>query len=230
MERKIQLKNRFARKIQIAPSILGADFARLGDIAQKLKLAGADMLHIDVMDGMFVPNISFGPCVIRSLANCVDLPLDVHMMVHQPERYINDVVEAGATHITVHMEATPHIHRVIQSIRAFEHITAGIAINPGTPVEALSCILPDVDLVLIMTVNPGFGGQKLIPFTLDKVQKMRHMLDEIESYALLEVDGGVYPANAHEFTRRGADVLVSGASILNAEDYRIPMDQMRNQP
>lgn len=224
MERQIPLTP--ARRILVAPSILGADFSRLGEIAKGLARAGADMLHIDVMDGMFVPNISFGACVVRALTSCVDLPLDVHMMVQQPERYIRDMADAGASYITVHAEATPHVHRALQTIRD-RGVSVGVAINPGTPVETLSCVLPEVDLVLIMTVNPGFGGQKLIPFTLEKITKARQMLDEAGSRALLEVDGGLYPENAEEFSRRGADVLVSGASILNAEDYKVPIDRIR---
>ena len=214
-------------RILIAPSILNADFARLGDIVKGLKRAGADMLHIDVMDGMFVPNISFGACVIRSLSACVDLPLDVHMMVQNPERYIRDMAEAGASHITVHAEATPHIHRALQIVRSFPGVTAGVAINPGTPVETLSCVAQELDMVLIMTVNPGFGGQKLIPFTLEKITKARDMLHSIGSRARVEVDGGVNPENAYEFTRCGADVIVCGASILNAADYQVPIERMR---
>lgn len=215
------------KQILIAPSILGADFARLGDIARGLTDAGADMLHVDVMDGMFVPNISFGACVVRALKACTGLPLDVHMMVHQPERFIDDMAEAGATNITVHVEATAHLCRAIQCIRQHEGVGVGVAINPGTPVHALDCVLSDVDMVLVMTVNPGFGGQKLIPATLRKIVEMRSKLDLHSSKALLQVDGGVQADNALEFINRGATVLVSGASILNAPDYKSVIDAMR---
>jgi ribulose-phosphate 3-epimerase len=227
MENANPLLNQSDRRILIAPSILGADFAKLGDIANRLKEAGADLLHIDVMDGAFVPNISIGACVIRSLAAHIDLPLDVHMMVQNPERYIRDMAEAGASCITVHAEATPHIHRALQMIRAFPSVAAGVAINPGTPVESLSCVLQEADMVLIMTVNPGFGGQKLIPSTLAKIKDARRMLDAIGSRARIEVDGGVCPENVNEFTRRGADVLVCGASVVGAEDYRVAIQGIR---
>jgi len=215
------------RRVFIAPSIIGADFTRLGDTVNRLKEAGADMLHLDIMDGMFVPNITFGACVIRSLAANISLPLDVHMMVQTPERYIQEMAEAGASRITVHVEATAHIYRALQMIRSCKNVKVGVAINPGTPVETLTDVLQEVDMVLLMTVNPGFGGQKLIPATLTKITRTRQMLDAIGSCAQITVDGGVSPENAGEYTRRGADILVCGAGLLGAEDYRVAMERMR---
>ncbi|MED9958971.1 MAG: ribulose-phosphate 3-epimerase [Christensenellales bacterium] len=214
-------------KILVAPSMLSADFARLGEEARRLEAAGADVLHIDVMDGMFVPNITFGACVIRALRSACALPLDVHMMVRQPERYIDDMVEAGARYVTVHAEATPHIHRALQQIAEYPGVVAGVAINPGTPAQALQCVLGDVGLVLVMTVNPGFGGQKLIVPALDKIAEVRAMLDRIGSPALLEVDGGVTAQNAREFTARGANLLVSGTGIFRAPDAAAAIAAMK---
>ena len=215
------------RPILIAPSMLASDFAKLGEQAMALEAAGADMLHIDVMDGMFVPNISFGACVIKALCAPTGLPLDVHMMVSQPERYVDDMVAAGASYVTVHVEATRHIHRAVQQIKEHPGVAAGVAVNPGTPVSALECVLADVGLVLIMTVNPGFGGQKLIVPALEKITKARGLLDTIGSDALLEVDGGVTVDNASLFTRRGATALVSGTAVFGAPDWAAAMEAMR---
>jgi len=215
------------QKIFIAPSMLSSDFARLGEQAHLLEKAGADMLHIDVMDGIFVPNITFGACVIKALRASTSLPLDVHMMVHQPERYIDDMAAAGATLITVHAEATQHIHRAVQLIREHPGVTAGVAINPGTPVSVLEPVLGEVGLVLVMTVNPGFGGQKLIVPALSKIAQVRSMLTAIGSDALLEVDGGVTAENAREFTGRGATLLVSGTGVFGAADWSAAMQAMR---
>lgn len=215
--------------IKISPSVLSADFSILGEQARALEAAGADMLHVDVMDGMFVPNISFGAPVIRALKKACNLPLDVHMMVERPERYVDDMAAAGADIITVHVEATPHVHRAIQRIAEHKGVTAGITLNPGTPVSALEAVLGEVGLVLVMTVNPGYGGQKLIKSSLEKISQVRRMLDSIGSDAMLEVDGGVTAENAHEFTSRGADVLVSGSAVFSAADWRATMAQMRGR-
>lgn len=218
------------RRILISPSMLASNFARLQEEAQRAEAAGADMLHLDVMDGMFVPNISFGMPVIKALRAVTALPLDVHMMVHQPERYVDDIIGAGANYVTVHVEATPHIHRTIQRIAEHKGIVAGVSLNPGTPAQAIECVLGDVGLVLVMTVNPGFGGQKLIPSALEKIGEVRGMLDAIGSDALLEVDGGVTAENAHEFTRRGATLLVSGTGAFGAPDMAAAIAEMKKLP
>ncbi len=215
------------RKIWIAPSVLSANFGHLAEDCRRIQAAGADLAHVDVMDGAFVPNITFGPCVIRALKAATDLPLDVHMMVDQPERYVDDMVEAGASYVTVHVEATRHIHRVIQIIGKHPGVIPGVSLNPGTPASAVAPILQDVGLVLVMTVNPGFGGQKLIPQALDKVAEVRAMLDAMGSSALLEVDGGVTAGNAGEFIRRGATVLVSGTGVFGAVDMAEAIQRMK---
>ena len=215
------------RKVLIAPSMLACDFTRIGEQARALEAAGADMLHIDVMDGMFVPNISFGPCVINAIRESTSLPLDVHMMVMQPERYVDAMADAGASYVTVHVEATQHIHRVIQKIKERPGVTAGVAVNPGTPVSALECVLREVGLVLVMTVNPGFGGQALIVSALEKIAQARALLTAMDSSALLEVDGGVTVDNAGMFTERGATLLVSGTAILGVPDWAAAMNAMR---
>lgn len=216
-----------SRKIMVAPSMLSADFGRLAEEARRVEAAGADMLHIDVMDGMFVPNISFGAVVVKALKAVSTLPLDVHMMVQQPERYIGDMIAAGADSVSVHVEATPHIHRAIQQIREHPGVIAGVTLNPGTPAEMIAPVLGDVGLVLVMTVNPGFGGQKLIASALEKVRTVRAMLDAIGSDALLEVDGGVTAENAREFTSRGATLLVSGTGVFGANDMKAAITAMK---
>ncbi|MCL1964161.1 MAG: ribulose-phosphate 3-epimerase [Firmicutes bacterium] len=213
--------------IRIAPSMLASDFTRLGEQARALEAAGADMLHLDVMDGMFVPNITFGACVVQALRASTSLPLDVHMMVREPERYIADMVAAGASYVTVHVEATPHIHRAVRQIQEHAGVVAGVALNPGTPVGAVECVLGEVGLVLLMTVNPGFGGQKLIVPALEKISRMREMLTAMGSDALLEVDGGVNARSARMFTGRGATVLVSGTGVFDAPDWGAAMRAMR---
>ncbi len=203
--------------IKIAPSILAADFSHLAEEIERAEAAGADYIHVDVMDGHFVPNITVGPPVIRCLRNITHVPLDVHLMISDPMQYVSAFAEAGANILTVHIEATPHVHRVLERIRALG-VRAGISLNPATPACAISEILEDVDLVLVMTVDPGFGGQKLIGRTLHKVRQVRAMLEEAGSNAELEVDGGVDVETAALLTAAGATVLVAGTAIFQAPE------------
>ena len=215
-----------ARPILIAPSILSADFARLADEVAAVEQAGADLLHIDVMDGHFVPNLTVGPPIVKALKNVTKLPLDVHLMITNANAFIPDFAKAGADYLTVHVEACPHLHRTIQSIKE-RGVKAGVTLNPATPVQALEEILPDVDLVLIMSVNPGFGGQQFIASCLNKVRTTRQMLDRIGSRALLEVDGGVKADNAATVLEAGADVLVAGSAIFSGRDYAATISALR---
>jgi ribulose-phosphate 3-epimerase len=203
----------------IAPSILSADFATLGANVEEAVRAGARYIHVDVMDGHFVPNITIGPLIVqalRPLATRLDAVLDVHLMISNPDQYVTAFAEAGADIITVHVEAAPHLHRTVQAIHE-AGAKAGVTLNPATPLVTLEEILPDVELVLIMSVNPGFGGQKYIPGSTEKIRRLRKMLDEIGSDADLEVDGGVKLHNAAEIVAAGANVLVAGSAIFNAK-------------
>ncbi|MBH0195202.1 MAG: ribulose-phosphate 3-epimerase [Nitrospira sp.] len=214
------------RPIQIAPSILSADFARLADEVAAVEQAGADLLHIDVMDGHFVPNLTVGPPIVESLKKVTKLPLDVHLMITNADAFIPEFAKAGANYLTVHVEACPHLHRTIQSIKELG-VKAGVTLNPATPVHTLQEILAEVDLVLIMSVNPGFGGQKFIASCLAKVKAVRQMLDRIGSRALLEVDGGVKAENAAQVLEAGADVLVAGSAIFSGSDYAARITALR---
>jgi len=202
--------------IKLAPSILSADFSRLGEQVQEAEAGGADWIHVDVMDGHFVPNITIGPLVVRALRPVTRLPLDVHLMIEHPERYIEDFAEAGADRITVHVETCPHLHRTIQQIRELGG-KPGVTLNPGTPLSTLEEILPDVDLVLIMSVSPGFGGQNYIPGSTAKIARLRRVLDNIGSNAEIEVDGGIHAHNIAEVVGAGATVLVAGSAVFNAK-------------
>ncbi|MDA8105999.1 MAG: ribulose-phosphate 3-epimerase [Nitrospiraceae bacterium] len=211
--------------IKIAPSILSADFARLGDEIRAATAAGAHLLHVDVMDGHFVPNITIGPPVVESIRKVTQLPLDVHLMIEDPDKFLKDFVAAGADILTVHYEATVHLHRSVQMIRE-SGIRAGVSINPATPVSSLDNILGDVDMVLVMSVNPGFGGQKFIPSALEKLKLLRRKIDEAGLSVLIEVDGGVKPENAKEIAAAGADILVMGSAFFNSGDYAATMEKM----
>jgi ribulose-phosphate 3-epimerase len=205
------------RKIKIAPSILAADFSRLGEQIAEAEAAGADYIHVDVMDGHYVPNITIGPVVVEAVRRVTQLPLDVHLMIESPERYLADFRAAGADCLTVHLETCPHLHRTVQQIKELGS-RAGVALNPSSPASGLEEILPYVDLVLVLTVNPGFGGQTFIKGMLPKIGRVRSMLDEIGSEAELEVDGGIGPETAPLVVREGARVLVAGTAIFGSEE------------
>jgi ribulose-phosphate 3-epimerase len=212
--------------ILIAPSILSADFARLADEVSAVERAGADLLHIDVMDGHFVPNLTVGPPIVEALKKVTKLPLDVHLMITNADAFIPEFADAGADYLTVHVEACPHLHRTVQSIKE-RGVKAGVTLNPATPLQSLQEILPEVDLVLIMSVNPGFGGQKFIPSVLNKVAAARAMLDRIQSAALLEVDGGIKVDNATRVVAAGATVLVAGSAVFSSRDYAVTIAALR---
>ena len=200
--------------IKIAPSILAADFTRLGDQVAAIERAGADYVHIDVMDGRFVPNITMGPLIVEAVRRATSLPLDVHLMIVEPDRHIDAIIDAGAGLVTFHPEATPHQHRVIQRIQA-RGALAGVVLNPGTPMSAVDDVLADVDLVLVMSVNPGWGGQTFIPSTLDKLRRLRVIGAERGLRFELEVDGGIKEETAGAAVKAGATILVSGTGVFN---------------
>jgi len=215
-----------ARPTLIAPSILSADFARLADEVAALERGGADFLHVDVMDGHFVPNLTVGPPIVESLKKVTKLPLDVHLMMTNPDAFIAEFAAAGADYLTVHVEACPHLHRTVQSIK--EHgVKAGVTLNPATSLHTIEEILSEADLVLIMSVNPGFGGQKFISSCVKKVSAARQMIDRAGSRALLEVDGGVKVDNAAQVLAAGADVLVAGSAIFSSRDYAATIAALR---
>ena len=203
--------------VLIAPSVLSADFASLGSEVARVERGGADMLHVDVMDGHFVPNITMGPLVVRALRRVTKLPLDVHLMIEEPDRYIEAFAEAGASRISVHAEVLPHLHRTVHLIKSFD-VKAGVAINPATPVAALEDIAGDLDHVLVMSVNPGFGGQTFIARSESKLRAVRQLLARIGSEALIEVDGGIDHGTAARVTAAGANVLVAGQAIFGSPD------------
>lgn len=200
-------------KTLLAPSILSADFGRLAAEIEALQEGGADWVHVDVMDGHFVPNITMGPAITAAARRATSLPIDVHLMIEHPERYIDSFVEAGADLVTLHVEACPHLHRCLQAVRA-TGAQAGVALNPATPVGVLTEVVEDLDLLLVMSVNPGFGGQSFIPRSVAKVRAARALLDDAGSTARIEVDGGVAASNAGALVEAGADVLVAGSAVF----------------
>jgi len=203
---------------RIAPSILSADFARLGEEVAAVTRAGADWIHVDVMDGHFVPNLTIGPVVVEAVRRSTSLPLDVHLMIEKPERYITEFVKAGAATVGVQVEACPHLHRTVAQIRE-AGARASVVLNPGTPLLAIEPVLADVDQVLVMTVNPGFGGQKFIESMLSKIATLRGMIDERGHEVALEVDGGISLETIGRAARAGADVFVAGTAVFGAPDY-----------
>ncbi|HUA76848.1 MAG TPA: ribulose-phosphate 3-epimerase [Acetobacteraceae bacterium] len=210
----------------LAPSLLAADFARLKEEAAAIERAGADWLHLDVMDGHFVPNISFGPLVLKALRPHCRLPFDVHLMISPVDPYLTAFAEAGADHISVHAEAGPHLHRSLAAIREL-NIKAGVAINPGTPASAIAPVLDLIDIILVMTVDPGFGGQKFLTSQLPKIAAFRRMVEEAGRPIRISADGGITHANAPEVRAAGADVLVAGTSVFGAADYREALIALR---
>ena len=204
-------------EIKISPSILSADFGRLGEQVAEASKSGADYIHVDIMDGHFVPNLTIGPIIVSGIRTWTELPLDVHLMIEEPDRLIPDFAKAGANILTVHPEACRHLHRVIYQIKDLG-VKAGISLNPGTPASVLEPVISDVDLVLVMTVNPGFGGQKYIHSVTSKIAKVRQMLDEAGSGAELEVDGGINEETASKAVVAGARVLVAGSAVFNDRD------------
>ncbi|MDW7998540.1 MAG: ribulose-phosphate 3-epimerase, partial [Thermodesulfovibrio sp.] len=211
-----------------APSILSADFGRLAEEIKLAEQAGADMIHIDVMDGIFVPNITVGPLVVNAVKKTTTLPLDVHLMIVNPEKYIEDFVKAGADILTVHVESCTHLHKIVWQIK--EHgIRAGVSLNPATSINAIEEIINDVDLILVMSVNPGFGGQKFIPSSIDKIKRIKKMILSREISTLIEVDGGVKLENAKKIVHAGADILVMGSEFFGQKDYKIFMEKLRRQ-
>ena len=213
--------------VTIAPSILSADFAALGEAVRSVSAGGADWIHVDVMDGRFVPNITIGIPVVAALRRVSPLPLDVHLMIVEPERYVEAFIDAGAASVSVHVEATPHLHRVVTRIRDLGAL-AGAAINPATPLQAIEDIGADLDIVILMSVNPGFGGQAFIPSALDKLRRIRERIDRSGRDVRLEIDGGVKPDNMRAIAAAGADTFVAGSAIFNADDYGAVIKAMRS--
>lgn len=214
--------------LRIAPSILSADFTRLGDEIAAVEKAGADLVHVDVMDGHFVPNLTIGPPLVAAIRRVTKLPLDVHLMMTNPDAFIGEFAKAGADYLTVHVETCPHLHRTIQAIKE-TGVKAGVTLNPATPLSSVEAILSDIDLLLMMSVNPGFGGQQFIPGVLDKIRRAHTMIHKTKRAILLEVDGGVKADNAGEIVKAGANILVAGSAIFGApnHDYREAIAQLR---
>jgi len=213
---------------KIAPSILSADFSRLGEEVKNVEACGADLIHCDVMDGHFVPNLTIGPIVIKALRKVTKLPLDCHLMIERPERYLKEFIKAGSDIMTIHVEATTHLQRHIQHIKE-QGIKAGVSLNPSTPLDVLEYIISEVDLILIMTVNPGFGGQKFLKSMLPKIQRLKEMIDQRHLSVEIEVDGGIGVDTIRDVSRAGADIFVSGQAIFGSGDYRKTIQAMKEE-
>lgn len=214
--------------VKIAPSILSADFSRLGEEVVAAERAGADLIHVDVMDGHFVPNITIGPLVVKAVKKIASIPLDVHLMIDNPDRYIKEFADSGADIITVHQEACVHLHRTIQSIKECG-VKAAVSLNPATPVSQIELVLPYVDMVLIMSVNPGFGGQKFIPESLAKIRQLKDIINKNNYRAEIEVDGGVTIDNVAEVVQAGADIVVMGNAFYNSANYEETVRAVRGK-
>lgn len=212
--------------IKLAPSILSADFAKLLEDVKKVEKAGCEYLHIDVMDGHFVPNITLGPGIVKSLRKDVNMVFDTHLMIENPDNYIEDFVDAGSDLIVVHVEACRHLHRTIQNIKS-HNVKAGVALNPGTPIETIKHVLQDVDMVLVMTVNPGFGGQSFIESMIGKIKELKQIIDEKNLNVDIQVDGGIKPSNINQVVEAGANVIVAGSAIFNSENIEETVKLMR---
>ena len=222
-------QNGSPKKIVIAPSILSADFSRLGEEIRAVDAAGADWIHVDVMDGRFVPNITIGPLIVKAIRPLTEKPLDVHLMIVEPEKYVEDFAKAGADIISVHAEhnASPHLHRTLSQIRELGK-KAGVVLNPSTPLDLIEYVLDLCDLILIMSVNPGFGGQSFIPAVVPKIQKLRQMCDERGLDPWIEVDGGLKPNNTWQVLEAGANAIVAGSAVFKADDYAQAIEGIRN--
>jgi ribulose-phosphate 3-epimerase len=210
----------------IAPSILSADFSRLGEEIRAVEAAGADVIHVDVMDGHFVPNITIGPLIVKAVRAVTRLPVDVHLMITDPDRYVNDFIDAGADWVTVHVEACTHLHRTLGMIRE-RGKKAGAVLNPATSLTTLEYVLTDLDLVMLMSVNPGFGGQSFIESSLEKIRRLRQMLDAVNPGAGIEVDGGISPATIKRVAAAGANIFVAGSAVYGQDDYQSVIREMK---
>lgn len=217
------------KEIKIAPSILSANFSKLGDEIEEVVRYGADLIHVDVMDGHFVPNITIGPLIVKAIRPFATVPLDVHLMITNPEAFIPDFLEAGADMISFHVEATPHVQRALQMIKR-AHVRAAVALTPSTPLTAVEHILPDLDMILLMTVNPGFGGQSFIPQMVEKTAALRQMLIDRKMEQIdIEVDGGIGEQTAGKIVKAGANVLVAGSSIFGSKDRKAAIEMIRRE-
>ena len=216
------------RSLMIAPSILSADFTRLGDEIRAVEAAGADVIHVDVMDGHFVPNITIGPLVVRAVRAVTSLPVDVHLMITDPDRYLKDFIDAGADWVTVHVEACVHLHRTLACIKDLGR-KAGAVLNPATSLATLDYVLAEVDLVMLMSVNPGFGGQSFIPSAIGKIRRLRQMLDAVNPAAGIEVDGGIGPATIEAVAEAGANIFVAGSAIYGQTDYAAVIRELKER-